>query len=111
LDGVRLLSKSLVDTLNTPRARSDEPDPVMFGFPLPITVGGYWFGGEHPPVCAARSPRALCHPGQGGSIGWADPDDQLAVAICHNRLFNPATREDDAILPIAEAVRRALGLR
>jgi CubicO group peptidase (beta-lactamase class C family) len=62
-------------------------------------------------VCAARSPRALCHPGQGGSIGWADPDEELAVAICHNRLFNPATREDDAILGIADAVRIALGLQ
>jgi CubicO group peptidase (beta-lactamase class C family) len=110
LDGVRLLSKPLVDTLNTPRARSDEPDPVMFGFPIPITIGGYWFGGEHPPVCAAKSPRALCHPGQGGSIGWADPDCRLAVAICHNRLFNPTTREEDAILGIADAVREALGL-
>jgi CubicO group peptidase (beta-lactamase class C family) len=110
LDGVRLLSKELVATLNTPRARSEEPDPVMFGFPIPITVGGYWFGGEHPPVCSARNPRAICHPGQGGSIGWADPDSQLAVAICHNRLFNPATRDEDAILTIADAVHDALGL-
>jgi CubicO group peptidase (beta-lactamase class C family) len=110
LDGVRLLSKDLVATLNTPRANSEEPDPVMFGFPIPITIGGYWFGGEHPPVCSVKNPRAICHPGQGGSIGWADPDSQLAVAICHNRLFNSTTREEDAILPIADAVREALGL-
>jgi CubicO group peptidase (beta-lactamase class C family) len=110
LDGVRLLSKDLVATLNTPRANSEEPDPVMFGFPIPITVGGYWFGGEHPPVCSVRNPRAICHPGQGGSIGWADPDAQLAVAICHNRLFNPTTTAEDAILTIAEALRRGLGL-
>jgi CubicO group peptidase (beta-lactamase class C family) len=110
LDGVRLLSKELAATLNTPRARSEEPDPVMFGFPIPITIGGYWFGGEHPPVCSARSSRAICHPGQGGSIGWADPDTQLAVAICHNRLFNPTTRDEDAILTIADAVYDALGL-
>jgi CubicO group peptidase (beta-lactamase class C family) len=110
LDGVRLLSKELVATLNTPRANSEEPDPVMFGFPIPITVGGYWFGGEHPPVCSVRNPRAICHPGQGGSIGWADPDAQLAVAICHNRLFNPTTTAEDAILTIAEALRRGLGL-
>jgi len=110
LDGVRLLSKELVATLNTPRANSEEPDPVMFGFPIPITIGGYWFGGEHPPVCSVKNPRAICHPGQGGSIGWADPDSQLAVAICHNRLFNPTSREEDAILTIADAVREALGL-
>jgi CubicO group peptidase (beta-lactamase class C family) len=110
LDGVRLLSQELVATLNTPRPRSDEPDPVMFGFPIPITIGGFWFGGERPPVCSVKNPRAICHPGQGGSIGWADPDNELAVAICHNRLFNPTTREEDAILPIADALREALGL-
>jgi CubicO group peptidase (beta-lactamase class C family) len=110
LDGVRLLSRELVATLNTPRANSEERDPVMFGFPIPITIGGYWLGGEHPPVCSVKNPRAICHPGQGGSIGWADPDSELAVAICHNRLFNPTTREEDAILPIADAVREALGL-
>lgn len=110
LDGVRLLSKNRVATLNTPRANSEEPDPVMFGIPLPITVGGFWFGGEHPPVCSPRSPRALCHPGQGGSIGWADPDKQLAVAICHNRLLNPSTRDEDTILTIADAVHAALGI-
>jgi CubicO group peptidase (beta-lactamase class C family) len=110
LDGVRILSKELVATLNTPRANSEEPDPVMFGFPIPITVGGFWFGGNHPPVTAVRSPRALCHPGQGNSIGWADPDTGLAVAICHNKLFNPATPEEDPLLPIAVAIREALDL-
>ena len=110
LDGVRLLSEELVATLNTPRPNSDEPDPVMFGFPIPITIGGFWFGGAHPPVCSAKNARAICHPGQGGSIGWADPDAQLAVAICHNRLFNPTTRDEDAILTIADAVRAALRL-
>jgi CubicO group peptidase (beta-lactamase class C family) len=110
LDGVRLLSRERVATLNTPRANSEEPDPVMFGFAIPITIGGFWFGGDHPPVCSAKNPRALCHPGQGGSIGWADPDTELAVAICHNRLFNPTTRDEDAILTIADAVRGALHL-
>lgn len=110
LDGVRLLSRELVATLNTPRANSEEPDPVMFGFPIPITIGGFWFGGDHPPVCSVKNPSAMCHPGQGGSIGWADPDAQLAVAICHNRLFNPTSTAEDAILPIAQAVRQAVGL-
>ena len=111
LNGVRILSKSLVDTLNTPRANSDEPDPVMFGIPLPISIGGFWLGGPYPPVCSAQSPRALCHPGQGGSIGWADPDENVAVAICHNRLFNASTLDQDAILVVANAVRAALGVK
>lgn len=108
LDGVRVLSGDLVATLNTPRANSDEPDPVMFNIPLPISIGGFWLGGPNPPVASAASPRALCHPGQGGSIGWADPDLNLAVAICHNRLFNASSLEQDPILPIANAVREAL---
>jgi CubicO group peptidase (beta-lactamase class C family) len=110
LDGKRLLSRELVGTLNTPRARSEEPDPVMFGFPLPISIGGFWLGGPQPPVCSARSPKALCHPGQGGSIGWADPELNLAVAICHNRLFNASSLGEDAILVVADSVREALGV-
>lgn len=110
LDGVRLLSSELVATFNTPRANSDEPDPVMFNIPLPISIGGYWLGRDYPPVCAVKNPRAICHPGQGNSIGWADPDNNLAVAICHNRLFNAGTVEEDALLPIADTIRRELGL-
>jgi CubicO group peptidase (beta-lactamase class C family) len=110
LQGARVLSRELAKTLNEPRADRDEPDQVMFNRPLPISIGGFWLGGPQPPVCSARSPRALCHPGQGGSIGWADPDTGLAVAICHNRLFNAATAEEDPILPIANAVREGLGL-
>lgn len=110
LDGVRLLPEQLVASLNTPRANSEEADAVMFGFPLPITIGGFWFGGPQPPVAAVKHARAICHPGQGGSIGWADAEAQLAVAICHNRLFNPRTTEEDALLPIANAIRETLGL-
>lgn len=111
LDGVRLLSRELVATFNTPRANSQEPDPVMFGFPIPITVGGFWFGGDYPPVTCVQNPRAICHPGQGNSIGWADPELNLAVAICHNKLFNPSTPEEDPLLPVAQAVREALGIK
>jgi CubicO group peptidase (beta-lactamase class C family) len=108
LEGVRLLSRERVASFSTPRANAEEPDPVMFGFPIPISSGGFWLGGANPPVCSARNPRAICHPGQGGSIGWADPDLKLAVAICHNRLFNPTTVEEDAMLVVANAVRAAL---
>jgi CubicO group peptidase (beta-lactamase class C family) len=110
LDGVRLLSRKLAQTFNTPRAHSDEPDQVMFNIPLPISIGGFWLGGPNTPVCSPKSPRAICHPGQGGSIGWADPDTGLAVAICHNRLFNASTPAEDPLLPVAEAVRVGLGL-
>lgn len=110
LDGVRLLSEKLVATFNMPRRDSDEPDPVMFGMPLPLGIAGFWLGGEHPPVAAAKHPRAICHPGAGNSIGFADPETRLAVAITHNRMFMPRTREDDTALIIADAVRAQLGI-
>jgi CubicO group peptidase (beta-lactamase class C family) len=108
LDGVRLLSESLVARFNTPRPDSDQPDEVMFGLPLPLTDFGFWLGADHPPLCSVGSARSICHPGAGNTIAWADRDTRLAVAICHNRMFQPRSRESDTILPIADAVRSAL---
>lgn len=110
LDGVRLLPADLVAMFNTPRPFSDEPDPVMFGLPLPLGIAGFWLGGDNPPVAAAKHPRALCHPGAGNSIGFADPQTRLAVAITHNRMQAAYTREEDTALIIAEAVREQLGV-
>lgn len=110
LDGVRVLSKKLVDTFNTPRPNSDEKDPVMFNIPLPLSIAGFWLGGNYPPVASPKYPRAICHPGAGNSIAWADPETKLAVAICHNRMFNASSLEEDSILPIADAVRAGLHL-
>lgn len=105
LDGVRLLSADRVNAFTNIRDNGDEPDPVMFGMPIPISCGGYWLGGHR-----TSSPRTIWHPGAGGSIGWADTDQQLAVAVCHNRMFNARTPEDDPILPISKAAVAALGL-
>jgi CubicO group peptidase (beta-lactamase class C family) len=105
LDGVRLLSADRVANFSNVRDNGDEPDPVMFGMPIPISVGGYWLGGHR-----VSSPRAIWHPGAGGSLGWADPEQNLAVAICHNRMFNAHNPTDDPILPISKAIISALGL-
>jgi CubicO group peptidase (beta-lactamase class C family) len=105
LDGVRLLSADRVANFSNVRDNGDEPDPVMFGMPIPISVGGYWLGGHR-----VSSPRAIWHPGAGGSLGWADPEQNLAVAICHNRMFNARDPKDDPILPISKAIISALGL-
>ena len=110
LDGVRLLSEKLVRTFNTPRLNSQEPDPVMFGMPLPLGIAGFWLGGDQPPVAAAKHGRVICHPGAGNSIAFADPKTKLAVAICHNRMQAPRTRADDTMLIIADAVRAQLGV-
>jgi hypothetical protein len=41
----------------------------------------------------------LYHPGQGGSLGWADLDRGVSAAICHNRMFD--LRTDPAVHPYA----------
>jgi len=105
LDGVRLLSEDRIAEFCRMRDNGDEPDPVMFGMPIPISTGGYWLGGHR-----VSSARAIWHPGAGGSIGWADTDQNLAVAICHNRMFNARAPQDDPILPISKAVVSSLGL-
>jgi CubicO group peptidase (beta-lactamase class C family) len=105
LDGVRLLSPDRVRGFTQIRDNGDEPDPVMFGTPIPIGRGGYWLGGHR-----VASTSAIWHPGAGGSIGWADLDRRLAVAICHNRMFNTHNPADDPILPITRAIVAALGL-
>lgn len=110
LDGTRILPAEMVAHFNTPRPNSDEPDPVMFGMPVPLGIAGFWLGGEQPPVAAAKHSRVLCHPGAGNSVGFADPVTRLAVAIAHNRMQAPRTREEDTALILADAIRSDLGV-
>lgn len=110
LDGVRLLSADRVAGFSIPRDNPDEPDPVYMGAPVLLGQGGYWLGKPQPPVASPRDGHVLCHPGMGGSIGWADGKTGLAVAITHNRMHAARSLEEDYILPVANAVRQALAL-
>jgi CubicO group peptidase (beta-lactamase class C family) len=109
LDGVRLLSEGLVRTFNTPRPNADEPDPVMFGIPVPLGIAGYWLGGSEAVVSPAKYRRAICHPGAGNSFGFADPETGLAIAITHNRMQMVSDEENNTLV-LAEAVRKQLGI-
>lgn len=110
LDGVRLLSEERVRGFAAPRPHFDDADPVFFGMVVPIGWAGYWLGGEVPPVSAPRNPRALCHPGMGGSIGWADLERKLAVGFCHNRMFDTVDIAQDSRTLIGDLIREQLGL-
>ena len=115
LDGVRLLSEERVRLFSVPRPPCDY-DYVQ-GVPHNGSIGGFHLvasiGDAAPPasmLAAGRNPRTFGHPGAGGSIGWADPDAHLAVAITHNRMFRPATAEENPLVPIGQAVRQAVGV-
>src|SRR3546814_14865044 len=68
LDGVRLLAADRVASFSNIRDNGDEPDPVMFGIPIPHSVGGYWLGAQR-----VSSPRAIWPPGTGRPLGGAAP--------------------------------------
>lgn len=100
LDGVRLLSESRVRGLLRPRRNSGEVDRVQ-GRAARIGAGGLWLSGGSASDDAVTGGGAavLYHPGQGGSIAWADLDTGVAVAVCHNRMFD--LRIDPARHPYA----------
>ena len=56
------------------------------------------------------NPLAFGHNGAGGSLGWADPQHRLAVAIHHNRMVPHGPPEESPLTPIGTAVRKALGI-
>ena len=109
LDGVRILSKDRVNSFITPSDLDGQVDPVLSAV-LPISSGGYWLGSDHLRVYSVKNPRAICHPGAGGSLGWADIDNNIAVAICLNRMYNAKGLDDDPIYYVTEEIRRALGV-
>jgi len=109
--GARLLSEERVRSFSTPRANPGEVDQVLDRV-LNLGISGFHLGGESPPAPAVigSNPHTISHPGAGGSIGWADPDAHLAVGICHNRMFDAQTPQDNPLQRIGDAIRRALGL-
>jgi CubicO group peptidase (beta-lactamase class C family) len=109
--GVRLLSEERVRSFSTPRANRGEVDQVLARV-LNLGISGFHLGGESPPAppVIGGNPHTVSHPGAGGSIGWADPDARLAVGICHNRMFDAQTPQDNPLQRIGDAIRRTLGL-
>jgi CubicO group peptidase (beta-lactamase class C family) len=107
--GQRYLSAGRVWSFLQNRPNVDEFDSVIGGTPRQ-TVGGFRRSfGQYPRADAAVGDRpwVLMHNGAGGSIGWADLQLGLGVAICHNRMFDnfpPVPLEDHPFAAIGEAV-------
>lgn len=121
--GHRVLSEATIRACTVPR-----PDPgertADSGVATWIGTGGYWLGGgpcsdplfgtgRHTigiggqwRVGSGETPARsayLCS--GGGSIGWADTDTGLAVAIFHNRLSGQLAPDRHPFTAIADAVR------
>ncbi len=109
LDGVRLLSEERVRSFCVPRAGTDRPDSIL-GIPVRVSTAGFWIGGDisaaYPYRLVGKNPHTLYHPGAGGSLGWADPDAHVAVAICHNRMTHAPS---EAFAPICAALAEVFG--
>lgn len=105
LDAVRILPEGRVWSFTQPRPNPFEIDAILGHTPY-MGVGGYWLGGPYPPAepGVGEGSYILCQTGAAGSIGWADLESRLAVAICHNRLFL-----NQPPVPAAEHPHTAIG--
>jgi CubicO group peptidase (beta-lactamase class C family) len=111
LDGVRILKRETVESFLESCAVTDEgPDPVISMPYIPLGKGGLWLGTNFMPGAPARNARTLIKPGYGHSVGIADMDNRLSVAICHNYLFNPPSIQECHNTPIIDIVRDTLDM-
>ena len=100
---------SSCETLNTPRANSDEPRPGDVQHSAADQHRRVLARGAPTRPCARRGvPRAVS-PGTGRLHRLGGPGRDVAVAICHNRLFNASTPEEDPILPLRTPCVQRLG--
>lgn len=111
LDGVRILKRETVESFLESVAVTDEGrDPVISMPYIPLGKGGLWFGTDFMPGAPARNAHTLIKPGYGHSVGIADLENRLSVAICHNYLFNPPSLAECHNTPIIDLVRDTLGM-
>jgi CubicO group peptidase (beta-lactamase class C family) len=106
--GARLLSEERVRSFRMPRRNPDEVDRVLTRV-RNLSIDGFHLGGQSPPAppVIGSNPHTTSHPGAGGSIGWADHDARLAVAICHNRMFDAQSPQDCPLQPIGDAITQS----
>ena len=107
LDGVRLLSPARVDQMRT--VQTADKDMVLEG---PIRKGmGYFLGGDPAQggnVAMGPVGGEFGHPGNGGSLGFADPERTLAFGLTKNFMRAVPEGEPDTAALVASAIRTYL---
>lgn len=104
LDGVRVLSRQAVEAM-TARHRVGMFDH-SFGAPVDWGLGlifDTWHFGSY------NSPRAFGHAGAASSVGFADPEHDLAVGLVFNGMA-PPDRHSARMAAVSSAIYRDLGL-
>ena len=81
IDGVRLLEPSTIERATVEQAFG--PDAVLGQMPMRFGLG---FMLRHDLIPMSPSPRAFGHPGAGGSIGFADPDNHVGFGFTMNQM-------------------------
>jgi CubicO group peptidase (beta-lactamase class C family) len=80
VDGIRLLSPDQLAVATTQRTHG--PDVVILNLDLQFGLGFM----VPSSLLGSGGPRSFGHFGAGGSMGWADPDAQLAFGYVMNRM-------------------------
>lgn len=80
-DGVRLLGRDTIDVVRRTVTPSGEPDACLI---MPTTFGMGFM--THGPFSPYAGPGSYGHPGAGGSVAFAHPERELAVAYVMNQM-------------------------
>jgi CubicO group peptidase (beta-lactamase class C family) len=105
VDGVRLLPPARVALMAREQRR--DMDQVLG---LEIRKGlGYFLPGPNA-ESISESPNSFGHPGAGGSVGYADPENALAVGFAKTRLLAPLDPLDASAVKVTARIRQVLGI-
>jgi CubicO group peptidase (beta-lactamase class C family) len=104
LDGVRLLAPTTIDRAIEEQSRGLDavltlPTRFATGFMLGLPGGIFECGPGR---------RTFGHPGRGGSIGFADPDNRIGFAYVMNRM-GPYILLDPRAIALIEATYKSIG--
>ncbi|ELY57151.1 beta-lactamase [Natronococcus amylolyticus DSM 10524] len=106
LEGTRILSESTVDAMTRLEAETD--DDGTLSRPRRYGLGVYKGGTPASPFGSLAPERAFGHAGLGSSVGWADPETEVAFSYVTNGVRDGSYEHVARVNALADAVRLAL---
>jgi CubicO group peptidase (beta-lactamase class C family) len=105
VDGIRFLSEERVLACLEPSPGMGAYDETYARPGGPMGMGGYTLSLDRLIAPGGGGKRTLSHGGAGGSIGWADLDTGISIAITHNRMF--VDPPEPPLAPLGDALYEA----